>query len=117
MKFGVAHQAEVKLLSVLVYFIVIYVMGLALDTYRTSITPNLYLSVLLPYFTCESAGLDSGRDCQRLLSDVQRPDVFNAWVAFAFLIEFLPLIVFLFSADFKLFTKLSVIGERKRATH
>ena len=101
-KFGKAEQAEVKLLGVIIYFTTITVLSFALDSYTTAVTPNLYLNALLPYFSCESAGQESNRDCQRFLEDVQQPNLVNLTVAQLLLVGCSPIVVFLFSADFKL---------------
>ena len=105
MTFDAAHQAELKLLIILLYFIALTVIGLAVDSFLTSLTPRLYINALLPYFTCESVGLDAGNDCQPFLTNVQRTDIFNLSLALVFLTAFLPVVVFLFGADFKLITK------------
>jgi hypothetical protein len=101
-KFGVAHQAELKLLSISFYFVAVTVIALAIDSFVTSITPSLYANALLPYFTCESTGLENNDSCQPLLSSVQRIDVFHLSLSFTFLSGFLPVVVFLFSVDFRL---------------
>lgn len=101
-KFGAAQLAELKLLTVLIYFICLTVMALTIDSYTTSVTPNRYLQALLPYFACESTGSNSSRDCQNLLFDVQQQSVFNLSVSLVLLVGFLPVVIFLFSTDFKL---------------
>lgn len=108
-KFGAAHQAEIKLLFVLVYFIASTITILILDSFTTSLTPNLYLSVLLPYFACESTGQGTNDDCHNLLARVQQPHLFNLSVATVVLLGLLPLVVFLFSADFKLVRRMTTI--------
>lgn len=100
-KFGLAERAEIKLLAGLVYFILVTVLMLAADTYTTAATPELYLNALLPYFACESVGQDG--NCQSLLSNVQRPNLYNLSVTSIVLLGFLPLVVFLFSNNFKLY--------------
>lgn len=104
-KFGAAHQAELKLITILLYFIALTVVTLAVETFITSFTPGLYLNALLPYFTCESTGQDANSDCQIFLSNVRRTDVFHLSVAFMFLVGVLPAVIFVFTADFKLVIK------------
>lgn len=101
-KFGSAELAELKLLTVLVYFILITVFLLATNSYSTTVTPDLYLNALIPYFTCESLGVGGNRNCQALLSEVQQPHLYNLSVAIVVLIGLLPLIVFIINCDFKL---------------
>lgn len=105
MKFGTAHKAEVRLLTILLYFILLTVIALALQSFLTAITPNLYLNALLPYFTCESAGQGINEDCRELLSGIQRTDIFNLSLTLLFLTGFFPVVMFLFSADFELYIK------------
>lgn len=93
------------MLVILLFFLALVVIDLAVNSFLTSITPALYLNALLPYITCESAGLDSGTDCQPFLSNVQRTDTFNLSLSRLFFVAFLPLVVFLFGADFRLFSK------------
>ena len=104
-KFGAAQKAELKLLTVLVYFIVATVTGLAQDSYLSGVTPEFYLTALIPYFTCESNGNDPSRDCQSLLSNIQNLHFFRLSVAFILMIGLMPLVVFLFSIDFDLFIR------------
>lgn len=104
-KFGAAHKAELKLLCILLYYVAFVIATLAVDSFLTSLTPRLYLNALLPYINCESFGLDTDTDCQPFLSMVQRNDIFNLSLALILLIGFLPVVVFLFSVDFKLFAR------------
>ena len=104
-KKSTAHRANLKLITILLYFLVLTVITLVIDIISTSLTPNLYLGALLPYFTCESFGQGGERDCQRLLSRVQKPRFVNLSVAFGFLSGLLPLVIFFFSADFPLIIK------------
>lgn len=100
---GTAELAETKLLTILIYFTMTTVIVFTIESYISSVTPNLYLSALLPYFTCESTGYDESKDCTRLLSEVQQPHLFNLSVAFILIFASLPLVLFLFSTDFKLY--------------
>ena len=104
-KFGVAQKAELKLLTVLVYFIVATVTGLALDSYVSGVTPELYLTALIPYFTCESNGNDPSRDCQSLLSNLRNLHILRLSVAFVLMLGLMPLVIFFFSIDIDLFVK------------
>lgn len=103
---NVAKWAEVKLLTILVYYIITTVISLVLLSYTSSITPNLYLGALFPYFTCESTGHDESKDCTHLLSKVQQPQLFNLSRALSVLVGLLPVVLFLFSTDFKLYSNL-----------
>ena len=104
-KIGVAQKAELKLLTVLVYFIVFAVTRLALDSYVSGVTPELYLTALIPYFTCESNGNDPSRDCQSLLSNLRNLHIFHLSVAFVLLLGLMPLVLFFFSIDIDLFVR------------
>lgn len=70
-------------------------------------TPNLYLSALLPYFACESRGQGVDRDCQALLSEIQHPHMANLAEVGLVLSGCIPLVVFLFSGDWKLYMRIT----------
>lgn len=102
-KCGPAELAEAKLLTILVYFIFSSVITLAIESYTSSLTPDLYLTALLPYFICESTEASESSDCAHLLSELQQPQLFNLSRALTVISGFLPLILFLFTSDFKLY--------------
>ena len=101
-----AKLAEVKLLMILVYFVCTAIVALAFLSYTSTVSVNLYLNALLPYFTCESTGYDESKDCTPLLSEVQRPQLFDLSWALSVLYGLLPFMLFLFSTDFKLYINL-----------
>lgn len=97
-KIGTAELAELKLLTVLLYFIILNVCTLVIDSYMATLVPETFLNDAIPYFTCESVGR---RECESLLSDIQQPHLYNLSVAVVALAGFLPLVVFINSNNFK----------------
>ena len=102
-KFGTAEKAEVKLLGVLAYVITLTILLFVLDSFSASVTPRLYLNALFPYFACESLGKDDSGECQSLLAEVQHHDLYNVSIAARVMIAFLPVVVFVFNSDFKVY--------------
>ena len=84
------------------YIIITCVIYTVISSFITSLTPQLYLQALLPYFLCESTGLDQGRDCSGLLSQLRQMHVFNLSVVYVILSGFLPAVVVMLIFDFKL---------------
>ena len=103
---GAAEFAEVKLVTILVYHILAVVIVLGVQSFTTTLTPPLYVGALLPYIACESTGGGATMDCENLLSQVQRPHLFNLSVVYIILLSLAPLVLFLFSTDFKLYIKI-----------
>ncbi len=100
-KTGAIAWAEIKLLIVVIYFIITILLNIIVDISVTSISPEQLLSAVLPYFTCESIGIETGReDCQELLEGVRMPHFFNIYVARNLLSGLITLEVFLFSTNF-----------------
>lgn len=100
-KLLIAGTAELKLLLVIVYFTIVNMLSMVIETLFTVVTPRRYLIALLPYFTCESTGQSSNKDCQRFLSIVQQPFLFSLSLVLMVLIGFFPCIVLSFSANFR----------------
>ena len=104
-KCGPAEFAEIKLLAILPYYILGAVIILTTQSFTAAITPRVYLTALLPYSACESTGVNATKDCESLLSQVQQPQLFNLSVAHIIILSFSPLVLFLFSTNFKLYIK------------
>ena len=98
-------MAEFKLLVIVMYAIFVTVLGLALQIYNASLTPDQYLSALVPYFSCESTGHDETRDCKSLLSELQQTSLFHLSTTYFIPLGLLPLLLFLFITDFKLYAQ------------
>ena len=94
-------KAHIKLSFVLVYFTLITVLTSVVDLFSVTVTPNLYLNALLPYFACESRGKDVDRDCEALLSEIQHSHMVTLSHAGLVLSGCIPLVVFVFSSDWK----------------
>lgn len=101
----ILNIAEIKLLIILLYFILISIIVLVVESFPTSVTPKLYLSALLPYFTCESTGVHEGKDCESLLPYETQLHFYKLLVVSMIFSRLLPAILFLFSIDFKLCVK------------
>ena len=102
---GTVEQAVAKLLTTSIYYTITSVLALAVESYSASITPNHYLTALLPYFTCESTGYDETKDCKRLLAEIQQTHLLNLSLSFTVMVGLLPLILFLVNTNFKLYAK------------
>ena len=102
---GPAEQAVAKLLTTSIYYTITSVLALAVESYSTSITPNYYLTALLPYFTCESTGYDETKNCKRFLAEIQQTHLLKLSFAFSEMIGLLPLVLFLVNTNFKLYAK------------
>lgn len=100
-------MAEFKLLVIAIYFILVTVLGLVVQIYNASLTPNRYLGVLVPYFSCESTGHDESRDCRSLLSELQQTHLFNLSMTYVIPLGLLPFLLFLFITDFKLYIQVA----------
>ncbi len=104
-RLGASERAEMKLLAILIYFIINSQIAFYVESFMVSVTPHHYLNALLPYFACESSGRDNGSDCHRLLLEVQQQDIFNLYIVVLVLSGFFPVVIFLFSTDFRLLVK------------
>ena len=85
---GTVEQAVAKLLTTSIYYTITSVLALAVESYSASITPNHYLTALLPYFTCESTGYDETKDCKRLLAEIQQTHLLNLSLSFTVMYPF-----------------------------
>ncbi len=86
----------------MVYFLIAMILYFIVEYSQVSISPEDFLSAVLPYFICESIGIEAGReDCQELLDGVRIPYLYNASVARVIFTGYMTLVVFLFSTNFR----------------
>ncbi len=97
---GAIGWAEIKLLAVVAFFLILGPLPMIVENSQVSISPEHFLSALLPYFICESVGVEAGKDCQELLDGVRMPHFFNISMAPSVPSGSFTLVVFLFSTNF-----------------
>lgn len=95
-----AGMAEFKLLTFLLYTVMAVITSASFDSHTSPASPNDYIKPQYPYFFCESNNIQGIKDCQGLLKE---PQLNILTVVSLVLNGCLPLAVFLFIADFKLY--------------
>lgn len=88
-------------MSVVLTYVITSILIIIPNTFLSAtLSPQSSLRMFLPYFVCESYGLGSGRSCQDSLLPPEMT-FFRLKIAGTILSGAMPVIIFLFIADFK----------------